>query len=258
MNELFSHIRAILYRNFLWACRSPFRLSDVIIWPLVMLFTLTFFLSTVGGDTHYLGLLILAVIGWRAIFFVSFETLAIFIEEHWDQALPNLLVSPISPLMISIGGALTGILKAVAVMLLCLGAGYFLYDFSLGEPLLFLVALGFLMLTGFSVGFMLFGMSCYFDKRNIFTLSFLFPELIGLLSGPYYDIWAVFPEWIAAILNTFPSTHAFNVIKSIFGFAEADYTMLLGTTVLWLVLAVAINRLFYDMGRRKGTLTKLG
>lgn len=258
MNDLVSHIKAILYRNFIWAYRSPFRLVDVIIWPLVMLFTLTFFLSTLGGDSQYLGLLILAVIGWRAIFFVSFETLVMFIEEHWDLALPNLLVSPISTTKIAIGGALTGVMKTIVVVLLCLGVGRFIYGFTLAEPLLFSVALLFLMLSGFSIGFMLFGMACYFDKRNTFTLSFLVPELMGLLSGPYYNVEDVFPGWIVTVLNTFPTTHAFNVIKSIYGFAQPDYSMLVTTTVAWLVLAVAVNRMFYNMGRRKGKLTKVG
>jgi hypothetical protein len=114
------------------------------------------------------------------------------------------------------------------------------------------------MLAGFSIGFVLFGLACYFDKRNVFTLGFIIPELVGLLSGPYFNAKDFFPSWLVAILDTFPTTHAFNVIKSIFGIAKADYTMLIITSLIWLLLAITINRFLYNLGRRKGTLTKVG
>jgi ABC-type multidrug transport system permease subunit len=258
MNDFLSHIKGVLYRNYIWAYRSPFRLMDVTIWPLVMLFTLTLFFSVVGGNPEYLSLIIFAIAGWRAIFFVTFETCAMFIEEHWHRALPDLLVSPISTLQIAIGGALTGVLKAIAVVIIFSVVGYLVYGFVLVEPLKFILALVFLMLAGFSIGFVLFGLACYFDKRNVFTLGFILPDIIGLMSGPYYNVHEFFPGWLAAVLNTFPTTHAFNLIKSIFGIAKVDYGMLIGTSVVWLVLAIAINRTFYNMGRRKGTLTKVG
>jgi ABC-type multidrug transport system permease subunit len=258
MNDSLSQIKGVLYRNALWAYRSPFRLVDVLIWPLVMLFTLTLFLSVIGGKTEYLSLLIFAIAGWRAIFFVTFETSAMFVAEHWHRALPDLLVSPISTLRIAIGGALSGALKALAVVAILSIVGYFAYGFTMIEPVKFFVALLFLMLAGFSIGFVLFGLACYFDKRNVFTLGFIVPELVGLLSGPYFNIQDFFPSWLVAILNTAPTTHAFNLIKSIFGIAKADYTMLIITSLVWLLLAIAINRFFYNLGRKKGTLTKVG
>jgi ABC-type multidrug transport system permease subunit len=258
MNDSLSQIKGVLYRNALWAYRSPFRLVDVFIWPLVMLFTLTLFISVIGGKAEYLSLIIFAIAGWRAIFFVTFETSAMFVEEHWHRALPDLLVSPISTLKLAMGGALTGIFKALAVVVIFTIVGYLVYGFTMIEPVKFFVALAFLMLAGFCIGFVLFGLACYFDKRNVFTLGFIVPELVGLLSGPYFNSADFFPSWLVAILNTFPTTHAFNVIKSIFGIAKADYNMLLITSLIWLTLAITINRFLYNLGRKKGTLTKVG
>ena len=59
-------------------------------------------------------------------------------------------------------------------------------------------------------------------------------------------------------LNYFPTTHAFNLVKSIFGMAQVDYTMLVATTAAWLIMAFIINRIFFHMGRKKGTLVKVG
>ncbi|MBU0532532.1 ABC transporter permease [Candidatus Micrarchaeota archaeon] len=258
MFDSLSRIKGMLYRNFIWACRSPFRLTDVFIWPLVMLFTLTLFLSAVGGSQQFLGLLILSVIGWRALFFVSFETTAAFVEAHWDRALPNLLVSPINTLEIAIGGALSGVLKLIMVMIICLSVGHLLYGFAFIQPITFFIAVGFLLISGFSIGFILFGLACYFDKRNIFTLSFILPELIGLLSGPYYSIQDVFPPYIVSVLNLLPTTHAFNLIKSIFGLGQVNYFMLILTSIIWVIIAILLNNIFYNLGRKKGTLTKVG
>ncbi|MBN1170191.1 ABC transporter permease [Candidatus Micrarchaeota archaeon] len=255
---MISRILAVIYRNSLWAYRSPFRLTDVFLWPLVTLFTLTFFLSVFGADTRLTGLLIVSVVAWRALYFVTFETGSMFVEENWDRSLPNLLVTPITTTEMAIGGALGGVLKSVLVVVLCLAVGYFIYGFVLTDMTLLALSMVFMMLAGFSIGFVLFGMSCYFEKRNVFTLSFVAPELIALFSGPYYNIYDVFPPWLAGIINLFPTTHAFNVVKSIFSMAVPDYAMLAGTTVLWLAGAFAINRMFFSLGRKKGTLAKVG
>ena len=189
MNDIISHIRAVLFRNIIWARRSPFRLADVLIWPILTLFTLSFFLSAFGSDMNeFIGLIVLAVIGWRAVFFLTFETTAMFIEENWDKSLPNLLVSPISAFEIALGGAISGMYKTIAVIFICLGVGFFLYGFIPGNIEIFLFALLFMMLAGLSIGFTLFGLACYFDKRNVFTLSFLIPEVICVFSGPYYNV----------------------------------------------------------------------
>lgn len=258
ITEFISHMKAMLYRNAIWAYRSPFRLTDVVIWPLVTLFMLTLFLSTVGGNTEFFSLLILSVVGWRAIYFVTFEMTSSFVEEHWHRALPNLLVAPVNVFEIAIGGAITGVLKAVIVLFLCFSVGYLIYDLTIIDPPAFLIAFLFLLLTGFSVGLVLFGFACYFDKRNVFTLSFVAPELVGLLSAPYYIAEDIFPDWLVSILNIFPSTHAFNLIKSIFGLAQVDYFMLITTSAVWLVLAFFISRFFYNLGRKKGKLVKVG
>lgn len=251
-------IRAVLYRNMVWAYRSPFRLTDVFIWPLVMLFTLTFFLTTTGADESLIGILIVSVICWRAIFFVSFETTTMFVEEHWDYSLPDLLVSPISPLEISIGGALTGMLRAVIVAILVLSVGFWIYDFSLSNAAEFSIALLAMMIAGLSIGLVLFGFACYFEKRNVFTLSFILPELLGLISGPYFNVQEVFPRPIANLLQLFPTTHAFNLLKSGFGMADASIPMLVATSVLWLGGALLVNRLFIRIGRKSGRMVKVG
>ena len=251
-------ILAVMYRNSLWAYRSPFRMTDVFLWPLVTLFTLTFFLSVFSNDVQFAGLLVTVVIAWRALYFVTFETGSMFVEEHWSDSLPNIVVAPISTLEMAVGGAIGGVLKGILVLVLCLSIGYFIYGYVLTEPLLLGVAMIFMMLTGFSIGLLLFGLACYYEKRNVFTMSFIFPEIIALVSGPYYDIHAVFPEWVTNIIHFFPTTHAFNVVKSIFGLAQPDYAMLVATTAAWLIAGFIINRIFFNMGRKKGTLVKVG
>ena len=255
---MISRILAVLYRNSLWAYRSPFRLTDVFLWPLVTLFTLTLFLSVFTNDPGFAGLLVTVVIAWRALYFVTFETGSMFVEEHWSDSLPNIIVTPISTLEMALGGAIGGVMKGILVLVLCLSVGYFFYGYVLAEPVLLATAMIFMMLTGFALGLVLLGLACYYEKRNVFTLSFIFPEIIALVSGPYYDIHAVFPAWLTGIITFFPTTHAFNVVKSMFGLAEADYPMLVGTTALWLIAGFIINRVFFNMGRKKGTLVKVG
>ncbi|MBU0591452.1 ABC transporter permease [Candidatus Micrarchaeota archaeon] len=258
MNETIQQIMAVLYRNIIWSYRSPFRLADVFIWPLLLLFTFTFFLLLVGYDVQYIGIIVLAVIAWKGMFFVTFEISTIFVEEHWDDSLPNLLVSPITAFTLAMGGAITGLLKSLLVLIICLAVSFLAYGFVLTDLLTFAIGIFFIFLSSFSIGFALFGLACCYDKRNIFTLGFVLPEVLGLLCGPYFNVEQVFPQWFVSIVNLFPMTHAFNVIKSVFGLAQPDYFMLIITTVIWLGLSIVIHHTFYDMGRRKGTLVKVG
>jgi ABC-type multidrug transport system permease subunit len=251
-------IWTVIYRNMIWAYRSPFRLTDVLLWPLFMLFMFTFFLSTTGGNESLLGIIVVSVICWRAIFFVAFETTTMFVEEHWDQSLPDLLVSPISTFEISLGGALTGMIKAVLVALLVLAVAGMVYGFILTDILKFSVALVVMMVAGLCVGLVLFGLASYFEKRNVFTLSFIIPEMLGLVSGPYFNVDDVFPQPVASLLQLFPSTHAFNLLKSMFGMAEADIVMMVLTTLLWLLGAFLVNRFFVRLGRKSGRMVKVG
>lgn len=258
MADFLSHIMAVLYRNMIWAYRSPFRLLDVFLWPFWMLFMLLVFFSAVNADASLFALVLVSVAAWRGLYFVGFETSALFIEEHWGNALQDVLVSPITSLQLAIGGALTGVLKSAVVLVMFLAVGCLAFGVWLPDPAAFLVGWAFLLLAGLSIGFVLFGMACVFEKRNIFTLSFMLPEVIGVASGPYYNVSDVFPGPVAAAINTFPTTHAFNLIKSTFGLAQPDYPMLFATSALWLAAAILLNRAFYQRGRKTGTLVKVG
>ena len=79
-----SRILSQVYKNINTLKRNSFRLADILIWPMIFLFTLTFFVTYLGSDKVYLNMIILGMIGWRVIYFLNLEMVSTFTEEHWS------------------------------------------------------------------------------------------------------------------------------------------------------------------------------
>ena len=61
-----------LYKGGKLLFKNPFRWFDVTVWPLILLFSLTLFVSFVGNDPRLVTLVVLGVMGWRAVYHAQF------------------------------------------------------------------------------------------------------------------------------------------------------------------------------------------
>jgi ABC-type multidrug transport system permease subunit len=248
-----------IYKSRVSIKRNSFRLADLTIWPLLYLFPLTFFVTYMGSDDSFLHLIIIGMIGWRMVYFINHEMIGLYVEEYWSKALPHLMLSPISRLEYSIGAAFAGLLKGSFVTVLYLVLTYFLYGFWITDWGTFLLGMFFLALVSLILGFFLLGVAYYIkSKEDAFSVGFIIPDALVLLSGVYFSIESVYPEYLLPFIRLLPSTHAFDVLKSILGFAQADIPMLVATTAVWLVIAYMFNTYMFELARKNGKLTRLG
>ncbi|VVC03679.1 Uncharacterised protein [Candidatus Bilamarchaeum dharawalense] len=257
MNESISRIYSQVYKNIVSLRRQSFRMADVFIWPILYLFTLTFFVTYIGSDKSYLNLIILGMMGWRTIYFLNLEIVSTFMEEFWSKALPHMMISPISRIEFTIGSAISGLIKAIFVIILYLIITNILYGFWIPDWGTFILALGFLAVIGFSLGLFTLGLA-YFFKHDAFNISFIIPDVIVLISGVYFSVESVYPSSILPFIRLLPTTQAFELLKSIIGFGQPNMILLILLTALWLVLAYLFNGWMYNRAKKEGKLARLG
>ncbi len=246
-----------VYKSFMSLKRNTFRLADVLIWPMIFLFTLTFFVTYLGSDQIYVNIIILGMMGWRMIYFPNLETVSSFTEEYWSKSLAHLMISPITRLEFAIGAAISGFIKAILVVIIYLVFTSFLYGFYIPDWPTFLLGMFFFAIIGFSMGLVTLGLG-YFMKEESFSMAFIWPDIIVLLSGVYFSIESVYPASIVPFIRLLPSTQAFELMKSMFGLGHPDLVILSVGTAVFFLLAYAFNTFMYEKARKEGKLVRLG
>jgi ABC-2 type transport system permease protein len=257
MSDSMVRIYSQVYKNIHSLRRNTFRLADVLIWPMIFLFTLTFFATYLGSDPVYLNMIILGMMGWRMIYFLNLEMVSTFVEEYWSKSLAFLLISPISRIEFAIGSAASGFMKGIFVILTYVVFTNMLYGFVVPDWGTFAIAIFFMAAIGFSMGLITLGIA-YYWKEEAFNVAFIWPDVIVLLSGVYFTVESVYPASILPLINALPSTQAFNLLKSMVGIGHADIPLLALLSAVWLIAAYLFNGFMYEKARRAGKLTRLG
>jgi ABC-type polysaccharide/polyol phosphate export permease len=252
-----TRILSQVYKNLYSLKRNSFRLADIFIWPMIFLFTLTFFVTYLGTDKMYLNMIILGMIGWRVIYFLNLEMVSTFTEEYWSKSLPYLMASPISRLEMALGSALSGLIKAIIVVFIYLIMTNILYGFVVTDWALFIIAMFFMAIIGFTMGLFTLGLA-YFMKEDAFNIAFIVPDVIVLLSGVYFTIDSVYPAWVIPIIRLLPSVHAFDILKAMVGIGQVEPIMLIATSACWLAASYLFNGWMYERARKAGKLARLG
>jgi ABC-2 type transport system permease protein len=257
------HVRAIAMRQALVLWRSPHRLFDVTVWPVVdtLLFgSLAVFFAREGGSGGKQGAayLIAGVLLWHVVYQSQMAVATGFLEETWSRNLLSLMVTPLTDTEWLAGTVLFGLVKlllgvgAVAVMVA------FLYAFnvtSLGWALLPIVAV--LMAAGWAVALFVVGMVLRFGSgAEALAWGILF--VVMPLSGVFYPVTAL-PGALQPVAAVLPTTHAFAAARSVLdggGMPWHELAVAAVSTVVALAAAVAFVRAMMATFRRRGFVTR--
>jgi ABC-2 type transport system permease protein len=243
--------------------RSPHRLFDVTVWPVVdtLLFgSLAVFFSRAGGagGRTGAGYLIAGVLLWHVVYQSQMAVATGFLEETWSRNLLSMMVTPLTDTEWLGGTILFGLVKlllgvgAVAVMVA------FLYAFnvtSLGWALLPIVAV--LMAAGWAVALFVVGMVLRFGSgAEALAWGVLF--VVMPLSGVFYPISAL-PGGLQPIAMALPTTHAFAAARAVLdgrGIPWHELSVAAVSTLVALAAAVAFVRAMMATFRRRGFVTR--
>ncbi|MFN2588476.1 MAG: ABC transporter permease [Actinomycetota bacterium] len=235
--------------------RSPHRLYDVTIWPVVdvLLFgSLGVFLSeTEGGERAAFGYLLAGIVLWHVVYQSQIAMSTGFLEETWSRNLLNLLVTPLKEIEYAAGVALFGLVKLVlGVGLVALGAlGFYAFDISdVGVGLIPIAAV--LLVVGWAMALFVIALVLRFGSgAEALAWGILF--LVMPLSGVFYPVPAL-PGLVQPVARLLPTTHAFAALRGLLdgrgmlwgdlGVAAAGAAVLTIAAMLFLAKMLALFR----------------
>ena len=142
-------MRAIARRHAYVLVRSPHRLFDVTLWPLVDVLLFGSLAAFVGdgrrvGASKAAGYLLAGIVLWHVIYQSQIAMSTGFLEETWTRNLLNMMVTPVREVEYVGGVALFGMVKlviGVGVMVLGALAFFSFHTWSLGFGLIPIAAM---------------------------------------------------------------------------------------------------------------------
>lgn len=212
-------ILAIAKRHAFVTWRSPHRLFDVTMWPVVDVFLFgsigTFVRSgdTAPGRAAF-AYLLCGVVLWHVVYQSQIALSTGVLEETWSRNLLNILVTPAREIEYVAGVALFGLVKLVIGVGLVAVVAATMYSFNVvavGWELL--PVAGVLLLTGWLISLFVIGCVLRFGAgAEAMAWGILFAVLP--LSGVFYPVDAL-PAILRPISLALPTTHAFIAGRSL-------------------------------------------
>jgi ABC-2 type transport system permease protein len=256
-------VRAIARRHAYVLVRSPHRLFDVTLWPLVDVLLFGALAQFVGGQdstagTKAAGYLLAGIVLWHVIYQSQIALSTGFLEETWTRNILNLMVTPLREVEYVAGVALFGFVKlAMGVAVMVLGAlVFFSFDTSsLGFGLVPITAV--LLVVGWAISLLVIGLVLRFGS-GAEALAWGVMFVLMPLSGVFYPVENL-PAALQPIAQVLPTTHAFEALRSLVDGNGVDWAQIgvaaVGSFVLLLLSCwylTTMLRLF----RRRGYITR--
>jgi ABC-2 type transport system permease protein len=220
---VFWRIAAVTRRHWYVLLRSPHRLFDVVMWPVVdvVLFGSIgiFAASRGGGGAQQVALyLLVGVVLWHVVYQAQISLATGFLEETWSRGVLSLMVTPMREWEYVCGVALFGLVKLVLGVGAVAVIAWMAYAFSitsLGFGLLPVAAL--LLAVGWAIALFVIGLVLRFGSgAEALAWGILF--VVMPLSGTFYPVSAL-PGILRPIGEVLPTTHAFAAGRA---FAKGD------------------------------------
>ena len=256
-------MRAIARRHAYVLVRSPHRLFDVTLWPLVdvVLFgSLAAFVGTsdASGAAKASGYLLAGIVLWHVIYQSQIALSTGFLEEAWTRNLLNLMVTPLREIEYVAGVALFGMVKLVmGVGVMVIGAlAFFSFDaWSLDWGLIPIAIT--LLVVGWAISLFVIGLVLRFGT-GAEALAWGVMFVLLPLSGVFYPTEAL-PTVMQPIALALPTTHAFTALRGLVDGHGLDWVQVglaaLGSAVM-VVLACWYLVHMLTMFRKRGYITR--
>jgi ABC-2 type transport system permease protein len=256
-------IRAVARRHAYVLLRSPHRMFDVTLWPLVDVVLFGALAQFVGGErpaaaAQTAGYLIAGIVLWHVIYQSQIALSTGFLEETWTRNLMNLMVTPVREVEYVAGVALFGAVKlviGVGVMVVAAVAFFSFDTWSLGLGLVPIAAV--LLVVGWAISMLVIGIVLRFGS-GAEALAWGAMFVLMPLSGVFYPIDSL-PGSLQPLARALPTTHAFAALRGLVDDRSLDWGELglaAGGSIVLLLLSFAFVVTMLKLFRRRGYITR--
>jgi ABC-2 type transport system permease protein len=256
---------AIARRHAYVLLRSPHRLFDVTVWPIVdtVLFgSLGVFFARQGGPSSPAqagaAYLLSGIVLWHVVYQAQIAVSTGFMEETWSRNLLSLMVTPLRELELVGGIALFGLAKLVMGVGVVGLAAFAFYAFdvtTLGLGLVPVIAI--LLLGGWAIALLVVGLMLRFGN-GAEALAWGIMFVVMPLGGVFYPVEAL-PWFIRPVSTLLPTTHAFAAGRALIDGGPMPWGELglaAAGTLVATAAALAFLWLMLRVFRRRGYVTR--
>ncbi len=257
-------INAMLLRHLYILRRSWPRILELAYWPTIQLMVWgllsTFLYSQTDWVARAFGVLMAGVMLWDVLFRGQLGFAVSFLEEMWARNLANIYVSPLRPaehvatlICMSILRCVIGLTPASLLAIL-------LFQFSIYDLGLPLIAFFFnLMMLSWSVGMLSVALLMRYGLGAESLVWFLI-FLLAPVSAIYYPV-SVLPDWLIPVAMAIPSTSVFEGMRAVMFEHRFDHHLF--WQALWLnFVYLGVGGLIFVSAlrdaRRRGRLFQVG
>jgi ABC-2 type transport system permease protein len=242
--------------------RSPHRLFDVVLWPLVdvLLFgSLGVFVARQGsGGAIAFGYLLSGIVLWHVVYQAQIALSTGFLEETWSRNLLNLMVTPLREVEYACGVALFGLVKLVMGVGVVALTAFGFYAFNVGRLGIGLIPIiAILLVVGWVIALFVIALVLRFGTgAEALAWGILF--VVMPLSGVFYPV-AALPWFLRPLATALPTTHAFAVGRALIdghGMQWGQLGLATATTVVAALAALAFLVHMLGTFRRRGFVTR--
>jgi ABC-2 type transport system permease protein len=256
-------VRAIGRRHAYVLLRSPHRLFDVTLWPLVDVLLFGALAEFVGGQestagAKAAGYLLAGIVLWHVIYQSQIALSTGFLEETWTRNVLNLMVTPLREIEYVAGVALFGFVKlAIGVGVMIVAAlVFFSFDTSsLGFGLVPIATV--LLVVGWAISLLVIGLVLRFGS-GAEALAWGVMFVLMPLSGVFNPIENL-PAVLQPIARLLPTTHAFEALRSLVDGEGLDWVevgIAAAGSVVLLLLSLWYLLTMLHIFRRRGYITR--
>jgi ABC-2 type transport system permease protein len=256
-------IAAVARRHLIVIRRVPFRLFDIVMWPIVdvvLYGSIGAFVTTQSSAASRSSAtyMLAGIMLFHFLYQTQVSNSTAFLEETWSRNLLNILTTPVSEWEYAAGISVVGLLKVIVGIGVVALAGLVLFAFNLFDLGLMLlpVALS-LMVMGWAMSLFVIGLVLRFGQAaEAWTWGILF--LVMPLSGIFYPTSAL-PAALRPIGTILPTTYAFAAARRVLDGGSTPWGDL-GWAFLGAVASVVVGIWFLGrmlrLFRRRGFVTR--
>jgi ABC-2 type transport system permease protein len=258
-------ILAVARRHAYVLRRSPHRLFDVTVWPVVdtVLFgSLGVFFARQGGPSTAaeagVAYLLSGIVLWHVVYQSQIAVSTGFMEETWTRNLLSLMVTPLRELELIAGVALFGLVKLVMGVGVVALTAFALYAFDvtdLGPGLLPVFAL--LLANGWAIALLVVGLMLRFGN-GAEALAWGIMFVVMPLGGVLYPVESL-PAVVQPLSQLLPTTHAFAAGRQLVEGGPTPWgelALAAAGTVVVIAGALAFVAWMLRLFRRRGYVTR--
>ena len=257
-----TRIRAIARRHRYVLARSPHRLFDITVWPLVdcLLFgSIGAFVGRQGGvGAHAFGYLLAGIVLWHVVYQSQIAVSTGFLEETWSRNLLNIMVTPLKEIEYVAGVALFGMVKLVLGVGLVALTALIAFSFDVTDLGLGLIPISAVLLAvGWVIALFVIGVVFRYGA-GAEALAWGAMFIVLPLSGVFYPVDAL-PGGIQPIAQALPTTHAFNAMRQLIDGRGLDWGELgiaAGSTILMAIVALVYLTRMLQVFRKRGFISR--